>query len=160
MKTTRNILAIILVFVGLIIISGCDAEKSLKQRTAKYHNYIYGHASNRDRLSNYWSPELVNQYKSAKREVKFEAGKKDYSNYDFEQDRINQRIKTSAFAQIASADVEVIIGEKWAVSNVKPVKGIPEGLLYRWVKVRNGWYVYKGSEKEVKAYGKFEYPSR
>lgn len=159
-KNNKIILIFAICLIAIVALSSCNAEKSLIARTVRYHNYIYGHGSIRDRLSNYWSPALVEQYKSINKKVPIKTGKKDYTNFDFEQDRINQLNQHSGITVISRKDVSVLINKKWAVSNIKPTKGLPEGLLYRWVNVNNRWYIYKGSLKEVEKYGKFVYPSK
>lgn len=141
--------ALVLLAVLLCTAGGCGAgQGSLQQQAISYYNYMAGR-SPKTKYSSFLSPAYRSQFKGA----------------DLKQ--LNKAMARSEkastrYPEVKAANVAVSVfreknGQDYGYSVVDPQLGDAYANLrpVRWVRAGWRWYVYLGSDAELKRYGTF-----
>jgi len=149
-RAVSQLAALLLLAVALGAVAGCGSgERGLEQRAASYYNFMAGRSPQTD-YSSFLSPAYRRQFK---------------------RDALKQLNKTlshstkpsTRYPEVQTANIAVSVfhdkpsKHDYGYSVVDPKLGDAYASLQpvRWVRDGMRWYVYMGSEEEMKRYGAF-----
>jgi len=133
---------VVLILLALLL-AGCSAQGQLGSRAAQYYSFMAGH-NPKMQLSSFYSPAYRGLFKR-------DALK-----------QMDSAIKPGAqaggrYPEAKPSDVAVNVQGRFALTTANPGLGTVYATqdATKWVHVGLRWYLYLGSQAEVKAYGPF-----
>jgi hypothetical protein len=142
---TRSSLLLALFCLALLVLAaGCSLlPQRLETRAAQYYNYMAGHAPQTD-YSSFLSPAYRRMFKREDlKKLNAAMGVSKQAN--------------TRYPKAGAEDIAIVLKQQFAFSVVRPELGdaFASQAPVRWVKTGNRWYLYTGSDAEVKRYGPF-----